>query len=158
MLLSTFLVLFVEFILGNHRTYAQDLLSFELRHHHAVSGNAHVIFSDTKPSSFQEPFKVRTRRHTTYRPSSFDNFSAARLLKSRGQGHLTSSVLGWEEDEVLGPDVEKRETLLTIAKMANNAYVMDPSDAEWYDLGGNWTSVCTPFRSRETMRCSSLLN
>ncbi|KAL0065248.1 putative lipase atg15 [Marasmius tenuissimus] len=25
--------------------------------------------------------------------------------------------------------------------MANNAYVMDPTQPDWYDLGGNWTNT-----------------
>ncbi|KAL0579582.1 putative lipase atg15 [Marasmius crinis-equi] len=141
MLLPTFLVPIIDFLLGNGVT-TQDTLSFELRHYHAVSENAHVVFANAKADQFQEPFTVHTRIQNTYRPSSFDDFSAARAFISQGQGHLTGTVLGWEEHEVNGPDVGKRETILTLAKMANNAYVVDPSDPEWYDLEGkNWTDT-----------------
>ncbi len=51
-----------------------------------------------------------------------------------------SVALGWEEDEVVGPDVEKRDTLLELAKMTNNAY-LEPGEAGWYDLGGEWNVV-----------------
>ena len=49
-------------------------------------------------------------------------------------------MMKWDEDEVSGPDVENRDTLLTLAKMTNNAYV-EPSDKAWYNLGDNWTVV-----------------
>jgi len=49
--------------------------------------------------------------------------------------------LDWLEDEIIGPDVEKRETLLELAKMTNNAYV-EPEDPAWYELGSEWNVVC----------------
>ncbi|PAV16217.1 alpha beta-hydrolase [Pyrrhoderma noxium] len=49
-----------------------------------------------------------------------------------------SAVLHWEEDEVEGPDVGRRETLLALAKMTYNAYV-EPTDADWYELDKEWT-------------------
>jgi lipase ATG15 len=51
-----------------------------------------------------------------------------------------SQSLDWEEEIVPGPDVESRETLLTLAKMSNNAYV-EPGDAYWYDLGERWNKT-----------------
>jgi putative lipase involved disintegration of autophagic bodies len=48
--------------------------------------------------------------------------------------------LNWEEEEIIGPDVEKRETLLLLAKMANDAYV-EPNDPAWYELPGEWNIV-----------------
>jgi lipase ATG15 len=54
--------------------------------------------------------------------------------------HSQSEDIPWQEDEVPGPDVESRETLLELAKMTHNAY-MDPNDPAWYELDGNWTVV-----------------
>jgi putative lipase involved disintegration of autophagic bodies len=63
-----------------------------------------------------------------------------------------SQSLGWEEDEIPAPDHESRETLLLLAKMANNAYV-EPGDPYWYDLGGetwnNVSSLCCGIRYRD---------
>jgi putative lipase involved disintegration of autophagic bodies len=53
-----------------------------------------------------------------------------------------SERVQWEEDEVEGPDVEDRETLLTLAKMTYDAYI-EPTDDDWYDLGGDWLPVCS---------------
>ena len=51
-----------------------------------------------------------------------------------------STILDWDEEEIVGPDVESRETLLALAKMTSNAY-LQPDDKEWYPLGKNWTTV-----------------
>ncbi|KAJ8503022.1 hypothetical protein ONZ45_g11213 [Pleurotus djamor] len=46
----------------------------------------------------------------------------------------------WEEpEEVVGPDVESRETLLELARMANDAY-LEPGETGWYDLGEEWNT------------------
>ncbi|KAF7795282.1 hypothetical protein EIP86_006435, partial [Pleurotus ostreatoroseus] len=50
----------------------------------------------------------------------------------------------WDEDEVLAPDVTKRETLLLLAKMTSNAYYPEPGTPGWYDLGERW-NVSYPF-------------
>lgn len=54
--------------------------------------------------------------------------------------HAQSANLPWYETEILGPNVKKRETLLELAKMTNNAYVV-PDDSQWYELGENWITV-----------------
>jgi lipase ATG15 len=127
-------------------------LRFELRHLHAVAPSSRVVFTDVRKgdlvrssnqydsmsySGSPVPPPIRTRRTRTYRPTSWDAFSTARLRSLRfGQ----SQSLDWEGIEVDGPDHESRETLLLLAKMANNAYVM-PDDAYWYDLGPDWNAV-----------------
>ena len=55
-----------------------------------------------------------------------------------------SEAIGWDEIEVEGPDVEDRETLLLLAKMTNNAYLM-PDEQGWYPLGDHWNVVSGPF-------------
>ncbi|KAF9041958.1 alpha/beta-hydrolase [Hymenopellis radicata] len=129
-------------------TSSQQSLRFELRHLHAVSPSSRVVFSDYKPrlnhsrtlvgdGEYETAYSVATRRIYAHRPPSFNAFSDARLRSLRfGQ----SESLNWEEDEVLGPDVENREVLLTLAKMSNNAY-LEPDENGWYDLGGNWSST-----------------
>lgn len=51
-----------------------------------------------------------------------------------------SQTLNWEQEIVLGPNVESRETLLELAKMSNNAYV-EVGDPGWYELGEEWNTV-----------------
>jgi len=54
----------------------------------------------------------------------------------RGQ----STLLDWEKDDIMGPDVSKRETLLLLAKMTSNAYV-EPDTDWWYNLTDEWGIV-----------------
>jgi len=70
------------------------------------------------------------------RPSSFTAFSRAR---TRSIVFGQNERLQWDEEEIVGPDVESRETLLELAKMTNNAYI-EPDDSQWYDLGGVWNN------------------
>jgi len=116
-------------------------LHFELRQLHAVTSDAHVVFSDVFDSRFfshnEGSYTIsRTVPLTVYKPPSFDALINAR--RSSWDYPSQSAALDWNEDTVVGPDVESRETLL--AKMTNNAY-LTPKDAGWYDLGGNWSVV-----------------
>jgi len=121
-------------------------LHFELRQLHAVTSDAHVVFSDVSDVSDSRFFShnegsytiSRTVPLTVYKPPSFDALINARRFS---WDYPSQSVaLDWNEDTVVGPDVESRETLLLLAKMTNNAY-LTPKDAGWYDLGGNWSVV-----------------
>lgn len=118
-------------------------LHLELRHRHAVTPHARVIFADIPTAHIyshkdgRSPYQVKTRRITTYRPPSFDVYTQARRRSMR---HAESQALQWDEEEIVGPDVESRETLLELAKMTNNAYV-EPEDPYWYDLEGKWSEV-----------------
>ncbi|KAG6857422.1 hypothetical protein H0H87_004784 [Tephrocybe sp. NHM501043] len=145
--LTSLLVAFTN-ILSINRVDKPSLptLQFQLRHLHAVSDSAHVIFSDVQPrtldaqsnnlGSSSEPYTIQTRQLPSFRPQSFEAFSNARIRSMRfGQ----SEQLQWDEEEILGPDVEKRDTLLQLAKMTNNAY-LTPGEAGWYDLGGGWNT------------------
>ncbi|KAK0205054.1 alpha/beta-hydrolase [Desarmillaria ectypa] len=123
-------------------------LQFQLRHVHAVSSSARVVFADVPSNTDTESllsyrdhsYDLMTRKVKAFRPPSFDAFSQARVRSMKfGQ----SESLKWEEDQVPAPDVEDRVTLLALAKMANNAYVV-PDEGSWYDLGANWT-VSYPF-------------
>lgn len=123
---------------------SRPTLNFELRHLHAVASNSsRIIFADVSPDKPQAvqgysngSYPIRTRPITTHRPSSFSAFARAR---TRALRFGENEWLDWEEEEVLGPDVESREVLLHLAKMTNNAYV-DPDDPAWYDLNEGWNT------------------
>ena len=121
-------------------------LQFELRHLHAVSPDARVVFSDVHSADVRalaaatgDPtsYVLRPQRVRAHRPSSQDAFQRARVRSMRfGE----SELVDWDKVEVEGPDVGDRETLLELAKMTNNAY-LSPGEQGWYDLGDNWTVV-----------------
>lgn len=58
-------------------------------------------------------------------------------------GRMTGSppalpISAWTEDEMFGPNVTDRETVLSFARMAANAYVLEPNTGEWVDVGGGY--------------------
>lgn len=44
----------------------------------------------------------------------------------------------WTEDKVAGPNISDKRTVITFAKMAANAYYLDPSDSNWRDVKGGF--------------------
>lgn len=128
----------------SERQSADRSLRFELRHLHAVSPSAHVLFHDVVPSDRRlsaglasESYALNTRSVRTYRPISHAAFLRA---QTRSLWFRESEPLEWQEVDVIGPDVESRETLLELAKMTNNAY-LEFNETGWYDLSEKWNVV-----------------
>ncbi|PSN67526.1 alpha/beta-hydrolase [Corynespora cassiicola Philippines] len=44
----------------------------------------------------------------------------------------------WTIDEIAGPNVTDKETVLSFARMASNAYILEPNTGEWEDVGGGF--------------------
>ncbi|EDN04383.1 conserved hypothetical protein [Histoplasma mississippiense (nom. inval.)] len=59
-----------------------------------------------------------------------DYLSIARMTSSA----VTLSSDYWTLDEVDAPDVTDKETVLSLAKMTSNAYIMIPGSGEWFDV------------------------
>jgi hypothetical protein len=122
-----------------------NVLNFHLRHFHVATSSAHVYFADAphdlsrSRSLASVPFSIVTSPLRTTRPSSLHRFQAARHMSKRGQ----SALLDWQEDEVSGPDVMRRETLLLLAKMTSNTY-FQPYKRGWYNLTDDWNVVRHP--------------
>ena len=148
---ASLLVHFLSLFTGNHHrdSNVSATLKFELRHLHAISSStATVLFSDvSSPELLQTltlsdsikatTYSIKTSLIKTHRPSSFASFSNARL---RSLQFGENEWVDWEEDEIVGPNVESRETLLELAKMTNNAY-FEPNETGWYGLNGTWNVV-----------------
>lgn len=149
-LLASFLAAFVhERAPSSPSPNTRPALHFELRHAHAVSPDARVLFRDVRKSEVDafsaltgEPstYALRPRRTRAQRPRSPDAFHRARVRSMRFQ---QNEAIDWDEIELDGPDVESRETLLLLAKMMNDAY-LEPGEAGWYELGGEWNVVSPP--------------
>ncbi|EPQ54234.1 alpha/beta-hydrolase [Gloeophyllum trabeum ATCC 11539] len=114
-------------------------LQFGLRHEHAVSTTGRVVFKDALTQAIPSAYTLHTKDITAYHPS-LRSDAIARIGRASSIHSQVCEDQLWEEEEVLGPDVESRETLLELAKMTNNAYV-EPDDSQWYDLGSNWTNA-----------------
>ncbi|KAF8602716.1 alpha/beta-hydrolase [Ceratobasidium sp. AG-I] len=161
MLSKSLLTLFVSLSISS--SFAQQ--TFTLRHVHATHAESgrirwgdvpedvvttSALSGETIDGSSTHTHLLETRRTTIHRPISQAAFHAARTRsqKNRRQKSVISRIapgqewghsLGWDEDDVEGPAVDKRETILALAKMTNNAY-LSPGETGWYDLGGNWTA------------------
>jgi hypothetical protein len=131
---------------------SRNTLNFQLRHLHAVTPSTQVYFADVPPHSSlhinTQPLSIPISPVRTVRPQSAAAFAEARALSMRGQ----SATLDWEEDEIPGPDVSKRETLLLLAKMTSNAYV-EPNTDGWYNLTDEWDIVRHPTPLHVTYFC-----
>lgn len=44
----------------------------------------------------------------------------------------------WTIDDIAGPNVTDRETVLSFARMASDAYILEPGTGEWEDVGGGF--------------------
>jgi hypothetical protein len=126
-------------------SHPHHTLNFRLRHFHAVTPSAHVYFADAPLHASVHPDKqllsIPISPVRTARPQSAAAFSEARTLSRRGR----SAALDWGVDDVPGPDVSKRETLLILAKMTSNSYI-EPNTDGWYNLTDEWGIVRTsPF-------------
>ncbi|KAI1496733.1 Alpha/Beta hydrolase protein [Biscogniauxia marginata] len=66
------------------------------------------------------------------RPSTVDPLVA----EARQRGYvLATSASAWTIDDVPGPNVTDKETVLTMALIASNAYVEGPDQADWEEVG-----------------------
>ena len=117
---------FTEIIPHEPTQTESNELIFRLKHLHGHTGSR-ILFSDVLSptsnafSSISDNIRgIHTQRiRTSFIPNRDEIESARRISMTLGE----SAVLQWEEDEVEGPDVGRRETLLALAKMTYNAYV-----------------------------------
>lgn len=145
-ILSTFLPSEVSQHHPHARPPSNNALSFHLRHMHAATSSARIYFADVPPSGLEAAssasdstsphLSIRTSRVRTARPPSFAEVTRARHMSMRGQ----SAAMDWEEEDVLGPDVTLRETLLLLAKMTSDSYFV-PGSKGWYNLTEEWNVV-----------------
>ncbi|TFK63109.1 alpha/beta-hydrolase [Pluteus cervinus] len=102
-------------------------------------------------------FTIPTTRLNTHKPSSFTAFQATRALIANGtrrpdhwaRHHVDSNAqadkdadfsrFGWELDEIDAPRVEKRQTLVQLAKMTfDSFYEGSEGHQDWYELDEFW--------------------
>ncbi|KAI0603185.1 Alpha/Beta hydrolase protein [Biscogniauxia sp. FL1348] len=83
------------------------------------------------------PLKAKSRprkieRLVDRRPSTVDPLVA----EARQRGYvLASSASAWTIDDVSGPDVTDKQTVLTMALIASDAYVESPAAPDWDEVG-----------------------
>ncbi|KAI9820288.1 MAG: putative lipase atg15 [Pycnora praestabilis] len=143
------------FPLDDADRFARSEHNFTLRHifHHGtyshpnlhkrfdVSTDARVSFEDEgTPIELASPLHARSaplmiQRLSDRRPSMIEPLLAAARLSGVA---TTISPSAWTIDELSGPNVTDKETVLNFAKMSSNAYIMEPGTGDWYDADGGY--------------------
>lgn len=78
---------------------------------------------------------TRIERLKDRRPEVVDPMVAA--ARDNG-GYWALSPAAWGVDDVPGPNVTDKDTILTFAQMAANAYVPEPGTGDWKDVNGGF--------------------
>lgn len=127
-----------------------DELVFTPRHAHSQSletgAPLFLANADAGIAAFGEAaLRLRTRKTTIRRPRtrpphmlSWAHAAAAARVSgvANATGWIAPMTEGeWEDIEIDGPDITDRQTLLSLAKMASNAYTTPDGDG-WYPLPG----------------------
>lgn len=144
MLLPSILPLSLHLVLSSFlaQEVTAQFMRFRLRHAHGlVANSSRVVFSDiesTAQFTGEDALEIATKPLRVHRARSQADFFAARI-----PGRLHNE-LTWDETDVMGPDVSKRDTLWLLANMTNNAYYEDRGKKGWYNLDPEWNTVrCT---------------
>ena len=90
----------------------------------------------SKPSSF----RARSRQTKIQRLSDRRIAVVNSLISTARLSGLAATLApsSWRLDEVDGPDVEDRDTVVSLALMAANSYVFEPGTGEWEDVNGGY--------------------
>ncbi|GAB1739224.1 hypothetical protein NU219Hw_g3973t1 [Hortaea werneckii] len=144
---------------GGKQWQSQDLgeLDFSLRHiyHHGsheypylhryldVPSNAQLRVSYDYGETFEDAPEHLKARASTMNIERLAKRSPADIdyILSHADIHGEAATLpssAWTIDEIPGPNTTDRNTVLTFAKMASNAYVQDHADSDWKDVRGGF--------------------
>ncbi|MCJ1424713.1 putative lipase atg15 [Sticta canariensis] len=99
-----------------------------------------VMTEEQDERSKASPFRARSRQTKIQRLSDRSVAVVNSLLRTARLSGLAATLApsSWKLDEVDGPDIEDRDTVLSLAMMAANAYVGEPGTGEWEDVNGGY--------------------
>jgi hypothetical protein len=111
-------------------------LTFQLRHlHAALPDSSRSLFANVNLG--QSLANLGSEQHQILHTNSLMVHKPRLRNGERSEREL--KVEGWDFQPVLAPNISDRKTLYELSKMTHNAY-FEPSDKEWYGIGGNWTA------------------
>jgi lipase ATG15 len=127
----------------HHGTYKYP----ELHRRLDVPENAAVWTTEDHHGTNRQPVpRLRARSETMSIQRLADRSKEAidgMLEWGRTMGRAVKSTAdSWTIDELQGPNVTDKETVLSFARMASDAYFLDPDTGEWVDVGGGFNYVC----------------
>lgn len=99
-----------------------------------------VMTEEQDERSKASPFRARSKQTKIQRLSDRSVAVVNSLLSTARLSGLAATLApsSWKLDEVDGPDIEDRDTVLSLAMMAANAYVGEPGTGEWEDVNGGY--------------------
>ncbi|KAF2019539.1 alpha/beta-hydrolase [Aaosphaeria arxii CBS 175.79] len=123
----------------HHGTYLHPDLHRRLD----VPENAAVWMAEDAHSSDRErvpPLRIRSEPMNIQRLVDRSKETIDGILEwGRSKGRSVQLAEdAWTTDEIPGPNVTDKETVLTFARMAANAYIMEPGTGEWQDVKGGF--------------------
>ncbi|KAG9246239.1 Alpha/Beta hydrolase protein [Calycina marina] len=143
-------------LIPEHQAPSQSAHKFSLRHvlHHGIQDQTIYRRLDVEKPEMSmwiesedgdleqesRPLVAKTnsmkiQRLRDRRPSVVDPMVAA--AREDG-GYNIMSPSEWSIDDLAGPDITDKETVLTLAQMAANAYVDKPNTGDWKDVNGGF--------------------
>ncbi|KAK7554672.1 autophagy related lipase-like protein Atg15 [Phyllosticta citricarpa] len=131
-------------------------LTFELKHifHHGthkypdlhrrldITPDTAIWIADDENSRRDPPPRLRARsqpmniqRLVDRRPKTIDDILDTKRMTGKA---VSLPASAWTIDEVQGPSVTDKESVLTYARIAADAYVTEPGQGEWRDVKGGF--------------------
>ncbi|KAF2144934.1 uncharacterized protein K452DRAFT_316078 [Aplosporella prunicola CBS 121167] len=100
----------------------------------------YIASEDGSPKELAPPLRARSQPANIERlvdrsPETINSYLEAK----RWSGHpVQLPASAWTVDEVAGPNVTDKESVLTFARVAANAYVLEPHTGDWIDVGSGF--------------------
>jgi lipase ATG15 len=103
--------------------------------------NAAYIGNDEEDRVACRPLRLRRRHAQIYRLAEsnsllWENNSPANLRNVHSESDAVTHE--WRLEHVSEPDVSDKETVLSLAKMSSNAYLLDESAPDWLNLSAGF--------------------
>ncbi|KTW25917.1 hypothetical protein T552_03191 [Pneumocystis carinii B80] len=92
--------------------------------------------SEYKLSLYKGPFKILKRSMRIRRLSDHSRNLVKELIVSSKYSSNSFMFFEWDHVNVDIPDIEDKETVISMAEIASNAYVDVPNTGDWIDVGG----------------------
>ncbi|TDZ68236.1 putative lipase ATG15 [Colletotrichum trifolii] len=126
----------------HHGTYRHPQLHRrkDVRHSHDAGSQVWLAEEDGYEKHQIAPLKARSsplkiERLVDRRPAVVDPM----VTEARQRGYVNiMSPSSWTIDEISGPDITDKATVLSLAYMAANAYVEEEGHPEWEEVGGSY--------------------
>lgn len=126
---------------------AQLRSAMQTRHHNLAtiadepSFRAHAVSALSNPRNIVVAHKI-IKRLKDRTPDSVEKVvEYANTWRQRNLPEFHANQLEWASDEVLVPDLTDRDTMVTLAYMAANAYVDVPYTGDWTNMTEPWNDT-----------------